>query len=122
MDDAKSNGLNVNYLRKSVIALSYAVWEDQYRSRIAHEVGLKKNEIESDVFYDVNKYRQAILHAGGRLVARTRVFDFFKIGEEVLFTSEQTFEIFSKMILELNTIARRYYERNDTVFRLEYSL
>ena len=68
------NGAHANTLRRSVVALTYSIWEDKYRARIAHECQKDtKNEIESDVFHDLNKYRQAVLHAGGRLVGNPKV-------------------------------------------------
>ena len=73
---SRKNGIHVNTHRRSVVILIYAIWEDQYRGRIAYECGLpNKNGIESDVFHDVNKYRQAVLHAGGRLVGEPKVID-----------------------------------------------
>ena len=77
--DSIKNGAHESSLRRSVFALTYAIWEDQYRQQIAYECDLNnKNDIESDVFHDLNRYRQAVLHAGGRLVDTPKVIKFFK--------------------------------------------
>ena len=108
--------------RESVIAFSYALWEDQYRGRIAHECKLaNKNKIKSDVFYDLNKYRQAILHSGGRLAAEPKVIRFFNRGEEVLLTDDHMYELFSLLVGELNRLGREYY-RQDPQFSLDRPL
>ena len=110
IDASKRNSKITNTHRKSVVVLVYAVWEDQYRKRIADECGLPhKNQISSDVFYDLNKYRQAILHARGRLVKQPKGIDFFQIGDEVLLTDKHMYELFSLLIAELNRIGETYY-------------
>ncbi|MCY4613337.1 MAG: hypothetical protein OXB94_06935 [Nitrospira sp.] len=119
---SEKNGINVNRHRQSVVTLTYAIWEDQYRKRIAYECGLSnKRDIKSDVFQDLNKYRQAILHAGGRLVREPNVIHFFKLGEEVLLTNEHMNELFAILIVELNRIAKTYY-RQDPGFSLNKPL
>ena len=122
IDASDDNGINVSIHRRSVIAFSYALWEDQYRGRIAHECKLaNKNKIKSDVFYDLNKYRQAILHSGGRLAAEPKVIRFFNRGEEVLLTDDHMYELFSLLVGELNRLGREYY-RQDPQFSLDRPL
>ncbi len=107
---SRKNGININTHRRSVVILIHAIWEDQYRQRIAYECELpNKNSIESDVFHDVNKYRQAVLHAGGRLVGEPKVIRLFKPGEEVLLTDEHMYQLFSILVSELNRIGKTYY-------------
>ena len=94
--DSAKNGTHVRILRRSVIALTYAAWEDQYRQLIAYECNLNdRNEIQSDTFRDLNRYRQAVLHAGGRLVDTPKVIKFFKKGEQVLLTEDHIYKLFS---------------------------
>lgn len=122
IQDSKTNGIHVNTHRRSVVVLIHAIWEDQYRQRIAYECGLSnKNRIESDVFHDVNKYRQAVLHAGGRLVGEPKVIRFFKHGDEVLLTDAHMNELFSLLMNELNRIGKIYYDQ-DPGFRLDKPL
>ena len=114
--DSAKNGTHENTLRRSVIALTYAIWEDQHRQRIAYECQLSdKNGVESDVFHDLNRYRQAILHAGGRLVGEPKVIKFFRSGEEVLLTNDHIYELFSILINEINRIGEVYYKKNPKV-------
>ena len=66
--DSEEGGKNFRLHRNGVISLTYALWEEEYRSVIGQECGLAcKNRGESDVFQDLNRYRQAILHQGARL-------------------------------------------------------
>lgn len=98
---------------RSVIVLVVALWEDSYRGRIADELGLEdKNDLKSDVFRDLNKYRQAILHAGGTLRAEPRVLHFFREGEQVLLTTEYMERIFRTLVDELNKLGEEHYGRN----------
>ena len=107
---SSKNGAHANTLSRSVIALTYSIWEDKYRARIAHECQKDtKNEIESDVFHDLNKYRQAVLHAGGRLVGNPKVMKFCKSGEEVLLSEKNIHDMFVALTNELNRIGRDYY-------------
>ena len=93
--------------------MAYALWEDEYRKRIATECGLKcKNDISSDVFHDLNKFRQAILHAGSRLDEETKAIHFFRKGDTVAFTENQMTELFAAIIEELNRIGNEYYNMN----------
>ena len=105
------NGVNSAITRRSVIALVYSVWEDQYRQKIAEECGLSdKNDISSDVFHDLNKYRQAIMHAGGRLDREPTVIKFFGRGEQVSLTDDHMHKLFSILVEELNRIGKIYYK------------
>ncbi len=114
--DSSKNGTHINALRRSVIALTYAIWEDKYRQRIAYECQLSdKNRVESDVFHDLNRYRQAVLHAGGRLVGEPKVIKFFRSGEEVLLTNDHIDKLFSILITEINRIGKAYYKEDPKV-------
>ena len=111
--DSAKNGAHESILRRSVIALTYSVWEDQYRQRIAYECGLNhKDDIKSDVFHDVNRYRQAILHAGGRLIGAPKVVKFFREGDQVLLDDNHIDELFSILIDEINRIGVVYYKQH----------
>ena len=66
--ESEEGGRNPRMHHNGVICLTYALWEKRYRGAIASECGLVcKNKVQSDVFQDLNKYRQAILHRGGLL-------------------------------------------------------
>ena len=122
IQDSTKDGPHVSTHRKAVIALTYAIWEDEYRARIANECGFKeKRKIKSDVFRDLNMYRQAILHVNGRLDRETNVLNFFNRGETVAFTENQMTELFSTLVCELNRIGKEYY-KIDPGFSFERAL
>ena len=108
--DSKEGGTNVRLHRNGVISLAYAIWEEEYRAIIVQECDLaRKNEVESDVFQDLNKYRQAILHRGARLGREPTAMCFFAKGDLVSFTEDQMHELFARLIEELNGIGETYY-------------
>ncbi len=98
--------------RRSVIVLVVASWEDRYRKRIADECGLLKNDITSDLFRDLNRYRQAILHAGGRLNGKPKVLPFFRQGDKIALTNDQMDSIFRMLIGDLNRLGMALYGRS----------
>ena len=113
MRDSKEGGQNVRLYRNGVISLTYALWEENYREIIATECGLaSKDEVLSDVFQDLNKYRQAILHRGGRLDREPVKMGFFAKGDVVSFTKDQMEDLFAQLIKELNRLGEEYYGQN----------
>ncbi len=108
--DSKDGGRNVLLHRNGIIALTYALWEDNYRATIATECGLaSKDELASEVFQDLNKYRQAILHRGSKLDREPTELGFFGKGDVVAFTKDQMHDLFALLIEELNRIGKKYY-------------
>ncbi|MCY4521639.1 MAG: hypothetical protein OXC13_12780, partial [Caldilineaceae bacterium] len=69
--------------RRYILVLVVAAWEDGYRPLIARECNMDKNDVQSDVFHDLNKYRQAILHRSNRLGSKPKALPYFKEGDEV---------------------------------------
>lgn len=107
------NGRRLAVHSRSVIVLVVALWEASYRGRIADELGLEdKNDLKSEVFRDLNKYRQAILHAGAVLREEPRELRIFRKGEQVILTSEHMDLIFRTIIDELNRMGEEHYGRN----------
>ena len=107
---SEKNGFNATVHGRSVIVLTYSIWEERYRSMIAEECNLScKNDVESEVFYDLNKYRQAILHADGRLDRDASVIGIFRRGDLISPDEEQMHDLFSTLIDELNRIGLVYY-------------
>lgn len=51
------NGTTSVMHRRSVVVLLVASWEDRHRALVAREFGLKKNDLKSDVFHDLNRCR-----------------------------------------------------------------
>ena len=109
---AEPDGTTVVISRPSAIVFAYALWEDRFRSSIARECGLSKNELKSDVFRDLNKYRQAILHGGSKLRIEPRVIRAFRKGEELLLKDENMTDIFRASVDELNRIGEVHWRLN----------
>ena len=68
--------------------------------------------MESDVFQDLNRYRQAILRQGARLDKNPSTMCFFSKGDRVAFTEDQMHELFARLIEELNRLGETYYDQN----------
>ena len=113
IQDSEEIGQNFRLHRNAVVAFTYALWEDEYRNLIAVECGFnEKNAIESVVFQDLNKYRQAVLHVSGRLDREPQVIRYFREGDVVAFTKDQMYDLFSILINELNQIGKTYYKQD----------
>ena len=98
--------------RRSVIVLLVASWEDRHRKLIAQECSLQKNDLESDLFHDLNRYRQAIVHRGGRLRNDPKMIRFFNKGERVDLAGEHMGSIFRMVVDELNRFGVEHYGAN----------
>lgn len=110
--NSQQNGHNQLQTRRMIVAFAYALWEDKYRKEIALECGLpNKNSVMSEVFYDLNMYRQAILHASGRMDRQPKTMIFFNKGEVVEFSEAQIYELFRALIDELNKLSEEYYKQ-----------
>lgn len=111
ISNSQKNGSNQKAIRRMVIAFAYALWEDEYRAKIANECGQpNKRDVNSEVFHDLNKYRQAILHASGRLDREPSVMTYVRKGEIVELSEEQIYDLFKTLINELNHLAATYYK------------
>ena len=109
--ESEEGGRNPRMHRNGIICLTYALWEEHYRGAIASECGLAcKNKVQSDVFQDLNKYRQSILHRGSVLDRVPMSMKFFAKGERVAVTKEQMESLFACLVEELNRIGSEYYK------------
>lgn len=115
------NGINQRLLNHSVIVYAYSMWEDRYRQRIARECGISKNDVESDVFYDLNTYRQAAVHSFQIIKREPRILTYFAEGDRMEFTAQQMQHLFRQLIDELNRIGAVYYG-SDPGFSLDQRL
>ena len=123
IQDSQEGGRNVQLHRYGLVALAYALWEDKYRKRIAVDCGLPcKNCIKSDVFQDLNLYRQAVLHAKGQLDREPKVMRFLRKGDAVSLTKQNMDELFSELVGALNHLAETYYGIQNAGFTLNKPL
>ena len=112
IDAFARNGSYATTRRRGLIALIYALREHRSRELIAQECNKTRDEIESDVFHDLNKYRQAILHVGGKLDRKPKAIRFFGKGDVVSLTENHMEDLFRILIDELNRLGETYYGEN----------
>ena len=122
LDANSSNGQNPQLMRCGVIVLAYSLWEDQYRSKIAAESGLAcRNDVKSEIFRDLNIYRQAAVHARRIVRSQPKVLPFRSKGAALRFSPADMQRLFELLIDELNRIGRDYYHAS-TSFSLSRKL
>lgn len=109
ISDAEEGGRNLRLHRNGVITSAYSLWDDQCRVAIAKDCDLAKNDVRSDVFQDLNKLRQAILHVDSRLDRHLKVMKFFAKGGVVSFTADHLHQLFAMLISELNRLGNAYF-------------
>lgn len=83
----ETGGRNEISLSNLCIISIYTFWEDRTRREIAKALGLDSSGVLSDLFGDIAKMRNVILHAGGVMDERARtlkVLKWFSPGETVL--------------------------------------
>lgn len=114
-EDGPHRGLH----RRNIVVVANGVWEEVYREAIAEECCLvndkgkaDRNKVKSDVFKELNWYRQAIIHGSGTLDKNPKIICFFKKGEIVSLTKDHMHELFSILIDELNRLGETYYGKN----------
>ena len=94
-------GLDARLLGQMVVAQLYSAWEDKCRALIASNLGLpKKNALASDLFYDLNKLRQAIIHNQGKAtleVERAKVIRWFRCGDEIFISRERVQQLLDEI-------------------------
>ena len=105
---SEKNGATFVVHYRNVLVLVVASWE-LYRKRIAHECNVEENGVTSDLFHDLNRARQAIVHGSGKLRDRPKVVPFLRQGAKVTLAGDQMDSIFRMVIDELNRIGTQYY-------------
>jgi hypothetical protein len=56
------NGVNAAFLARMLIVAVYQLWDEHYRAQFAQTVGKTTADIKSDLFGDLRRYRQSIVH------------------------------------------------------------
>ncbi|MGO4912533.1 hypothetical protein [Leeuwenhoekiella sp. W20_SRS_FM14] len=62
IEGCSENGKYQRILAGTTLAVIYQLWEEKFRTAIANEYQLKKNDIISDFFGDLRLIRQAVIH------------------------------------------------------------
>lgn len=105
------DGRNTHFLGQMLIVAIYQRWEDHYRDRIAGELGLwSKNELTSNLFGEIRRLRQAIVHNKGVVTSEggdNRILRWFVRGEPATPNADQMKELFFLLVAELEDLARR---------------
>lgn len=105
------DGLNYIIIGNLCLVMIYQLWEDHYRQKLAQEVKLEKNDIASDLFHEINKIRQAIVHNNG---LRTKKLDSLSIlsflsKDKVEFDEEQFEMLINEVKKEIKRLEVKYY-------------
>ena len=94
-------GLDTRFLSQMLVALLYGAWEDRYRERIALSSGRsEKNALGSDLFQDINKLRQAIVHNQGKAtedVEHAKIIRWFRRGDEIYISRERAQQLLDEI-------------------------
>ena len=91
-----SGGQNEITLSNLCLISIYSHWEDRARNEIAKALRIDGNSVQSDLFGDIAKMRNAILHAGGVIGASARalkVLKWFSSGDRVLINREKLHDV-----------------------------
>lgn len=81
------NGANVIVLGHLCIVQLYSYWEDNYRSKIAESMNVKKTELSSDIFGDIRHYRNSIIHHSGialKEIKKCKLLKWFNEGDQIV--------------------------------------
>jgi hypothetical protein len=85
-------GLDARLLGYMMIALLFGYWEDEYRGKFAHALGhANKNDIKADLFGDLCKLRNAVVHNRGiatQDVEDAKILRWFKRHDQMFISSE----------------------------------
>lgn len=96
----RKNGENALFLGAMSVVAIYQFWEDRFRSEIAGELGLEREDLVHDVLGDLRLIRIAIIHHGGvakKQIAQCRVLKWFQEGEQIQIDEDRIFEIVVKL-------------------------
>jgi hypothetical protein len=91
-----AGGQNEITLSNLCLISIYSFWEDRTREEIAKALGIEVASVQSDLFGDISKFRNIILHAGGIMDERARslrVLKWFSIGDKILINRDKLHEI-----------------------------
>lgn len=90
VDGMKKDGLFSQLIAHGLICWLYSLWDEDYREKIATELGEKKNNLYCDVMGDIRIIRNIILHnnaVADSRINKLRVLTWVKKGV-IVFTGE----------------------------------
>ncbi len=107
-------GIDILNIRNALVANAYSLWEDKYRQNIAAECNLAaKNDVSSDIFQDLGRYRRAIIHNNTNILeSEPKIIKIFRKGDEISFSKQNIDTLFEHLINELNNLGEKHYGVN----------
>ncbi len=82
----RENGSNWQFIGKMCVITIYQYWEDYFRPEIARQLGVKRDDIVSDIMGDLRLIRHSIVHHGGvalKEVENCKILQWFREGDEI---------------------------------------
>lgn len=110
LEATNDNGRYQFLLASASIVSFYQIWEDKYRKKIAKNLNIEK--IDSEIYYELNKLRQSILHNDHRPTN-----DFLKVANNLSFVNEngvlkltvdEVHKIYLELKKEINFLKEKY--------------
>ena len=110
LEATNDNGRYQFLLASASIVSFYQIWEDKYRKKIAKNENIEK--IDSEIYYELNKLRQSILHNDHRPTN-----DFLKVANNLSFVNEngvlkltvdEVHKIYLELKKEINFLKEKY--------------
>ena len=99
-------GLNYLFIANMALVAIYQYWEDHFRSEIAAQLGLSKNELKEPVMGDLRRVRHSVVHHAGVAlpeIDECEVLKWFHPGDLIYLDAEK----FETVIYELKMMIRR---------------
>ena len=78
------------------VLIIYQYWEDYFRGEIAKQLGVKKDDILSDIMGDLRLLRHSIVHHGGialKEIENCEVIKWFREGDEIFINENKLKQI-----------------------------
>lgn len=95
-------------LAEATIVMFYQLWEDLYRVEIADILQTQKGDIKSELFFEINKIRRAIIHNQSKSneCKNLQIINFLKVDEsELQISSLEVSKIFHLINEEIDRLA-----------------
>lgn len=119
LERTSKNGTGNILLYQAIIVFAYTHWEDTTRGHFAKAIGINKNDVSSQIYSDLAKYRNSIAHNNGILKKAPETLKYISKGEPINLTQKDFQNLFSELIFELSSIASHHLNIN---YPFEFSL
>ncbi|MDD2338109.1 MAG: hypothetical protein PHD01_16240 [Geobacteraceae bacterium] len=99
------NGVNFKFIGNMALVSLYQYWEDHYRSKIAEQFHINKNELKAPVMGDLRLIRISIVHHAGialKDIEKCNVLGWYKEGDEIFIDKNKFEEIVFQIKSQIN--------------------